>query len=99
MFNTKEKAILLVMVTQWLGRLHKGKFDHSQILNLAEWMLWRIDNKQQEFKLETVLSLGMITLDEYVRGILENREGKRLKQIAEDWYESEDYGKYFGDFA
>ena len=95
--GNRERSALLVLVTQYLGRLKKGSFDYKQVLNIAEWMLWRIEKLPNE-RYEAVLLRGLITLDEYVFQMLKERKGKRLKQIAEDWYGMEDYGKHFGDF-
>lgn len=104
--GNRERSALLVMVAQHLGRLRKGSFDYKQVLNIAEWMLGRIDGYREnsieldgvEYTLEKFLLVGYISLDEYVSKTIHDMTGKRLKQIAEDWYGMKEYGKYFGDF-
>ena len=105
-FGNRERSALLVMVAQYLVRLRKGSFDYKQVLNIAEWMLGRIDRYREnpiewdggEYTFEKVLLRGYISLDEYVSKTIHDMTGKRLKQIAEDWYGTKEYGKYFGDF-
>lgn len=105
-FSMREKSMLLVMVTQWMSRLHKGQFSPKEILNIAEYFLWRIDNKRKsyndvgdEYRFEGYLLRGLISLDDYVMKMVHIRTAKQLRKDADDWYGSGDYGKYFGDFA
>jgi hypothetical protein len=105
-FSTREKSMFLVMVTQWLGRLHKGKFEPREILNLAESLIWRIDfcrNSTTEhlsgYEYETFLLRGYVTLDDYIRKTIEIHTGKQLHEFADEWYGCKDYQKYFGDFS
>jgi hypothetical protein len=109
-FSTREKSMVLVFVTKWLSKWHRGNFEASEILNLAEWMLWRIDKARDnifEFKFggkeetgeyEFTLLRGMISLDEYVCCVIQKRNKERLHEIADEWYGMKECGKYFGDF-
>lgn len=104
--GNRERSALLIFVAQNLQRLRKGSFDYKQVLNIAEWMLGRIDRYRESpiewdgrgYTFEKFLLRGYISLDEYVSKTIHDMTGKRLKQIAEDWYEMKEYGKYFGDF-
>lgn len=108
-FSMRDKSMLLVMVTQWLAKLHKGRFQEHEILNLSEWLLYLIDYAREnpdEFKNESMfpynkkyelyVGRGMLSLYEYVYYMLIDRTAKELHKIADDWCENEQFGKYFG---
>lgn len=102
-FGKRERAALLIFITQNLHRLRKGEFDFSEIICIAEWMLWRMDQYREnatdtkEYDNEKFLLRGYIALEEYVFVTINYLKRKQLKQIADDWFGNSEYGKYFGD--
>ena len=105
-FSKREESMMLIFVTKYLAKLHKGSFKEWEIINLSEWMLWRIDREREyptywdcDKSCEGYLLRGIISMDEYVYHILYGRKGKRLHEIADEWDDMEQCGKYFGDCA
>ena len=102
-FGKRERAALLIFITQNLHRLRKGEIEFFEIICIAEWMLWRMDQYSEnptdssEYEHEKYLLRGFIALDEYVFVTIRNLKSKQLKQIAENWFINGEYGKYFGD--
>lgn len=102
-FGKRESAALLIFIAQDLLKLRKGEFELFEIICIAEWMLWRMDQYREnptdssEYEHEKYLLRGFIALEEYVFVTIRNLKRKQLKQIADDWFSNSEYGKYFGD--